>query len=93
MKITILLIVIVFMLPVSMPIMAETGTDDFKTTLLKAEQGQLNAQFNLGLIYELGLGIPKNTVVIVEVFKSKMLTFNSWRNICRHQGRFNQNGA
>ena len=69
MKITILLIVIVFMLPVSMPIMAETGTDDFKTTLLKAEQGQLNAQFNLGLIYELGLGIPKNTVEALKWYR------------------------
>jgi TPR repeat protein len=41
----------------------------FKETLAKAEQGDLKAQFNIGLMYENGDGVPKNMAKAFEWYE------------------------
>ena len=54
-----LFVLILFSLVVVLPALAQDETSVFRT---KAEQGQAVAQFNLGVMYAKGNGVPKDLV-------------------------------
>ena len=51
------------------PAFAFGASQDFLDTLALAEQGNVNAQFNLGIMYGNGLGVPENNVEAVRWYR------------------------
>ncbi len=45
------------------------GQTDFEVTKLLAEQGEAFAQYNLGVMYENGVGVPENDADAVKWFR------------------------
>ena len=52
------------------------GQTDFEVTKLLAEQGEAFAQYNLGVMYENGVGVPENVADAVK-----------WYRLAAEQGR------
>ena len=48
---------------------AAYGQRDFEETKLKAEQGDADAQFNLGVMYRKGEGVPENSAEAVNWYR------------------------
>jgi len=52
--------VLVFLLITPNGLLAEEATESLKETYQKAEAGDADAQFNLGLMYDIGEGVPQD---------------------------------
>ena len=54
---------------VGLAVMVLSAQDDLDTVRQAADQGDANAQFNLGVMYDFGEGVPKDDAEAVEWYR------------------------